>query len=154
MVGAGATFDGRGRKLMTSSATRVEVPLAVILAPASGEDLMLNWWNWRPLVAMLVRAGILPEGEREERCLASFCGGRLSAQEALRAAYYIEALLPTLEPDERVLLDGARTQEPINYHTPISELSHQEIWVSYSVKREVLAKFAEFCRRSGGFEVS
>jgi hypothetical protein len=115
---------------------------------------MINWWNWRPLVALLVRSGILPKGEREERCLANFSGGALSADEALRAAQYVEALLPTMKSEERILLDGTMTEQPINYQSPISELSQQEIWVSYSVKPEVLAMFAAFCRKSGGFEVS
>jgi hypothetical protein len=128
--------------------------LAVLLVPASGEDWMLNWWNWRPLVALLVRSGILPESERAERCLSNFSGGGLSADEALRAASYIEALLPTIQQEQRILLDGKLTEEPINYTKSISELDQQEIWNSYSVKREVLAQFAEFCRRSGGFEVS
>ena len=115
---------------------------------------MINWWNWRPLVAILVRAGILPQGEREERCLLNCCGGSLSADETLKAADHVEALLAALKPTERILLDGNTTERPINYDLSISEMDEQDIWNTYSVKYEVLKMFAEFCRRSGGFEVA
>jgi hypothetical protein len=32
-------------------------------------------------------------------------------------------------------------------------LDEMEIWNHYSVNQDVLRLFAEFCRRSGGFEV-
>src|SRR5262245_36613671 len=128
-------------------------PVAVLLVSASGDDMMINWWNWRPLVALLVRAGILPDGEREERCLANGCGGGLSADEAARAADHVEALLDTMKPNERILLDGDTTDRPVDYQLSISEMDEEDIWNSYSVKSEVLRRFAEFCRRSGGFEV-
>ena len=59
--------------------------MTFILVPASGEDLVINGWNWRPTVALLVRAGILPAGKRAECCSAQGCGGYLSSAEALRA---------------------------------------------------------------------
>ena len=127
--------------------------MAVILVPAAGEDMMINWWNWRPTVAMLVRAGILPAGEREERCLANGCGGCLSASEALRAAEYIESLIADMEPGERVMLDGEITDKPIDYTKSISEWDQADTWNAYSALYDLLTAFAEFCRRSGGFEV-
>lgn len=127
--------------------------MAVILVPTSGEDLMINWWNWRPTVALLVRAGILPAGEREERCLANACGGELSAAEALRAAEHIEGLVAAMKPGQRILFDGEVTEKPIDYSKPISEWNEADRWNNYSAQYEVLKRFAAYCRRSGGFQV-
>ena len=115
--------------------------------------MMINWWNWRPTVALLVRAGVLPAGEREERCLANGCGGCLSASEAVSAADYLEALVAGIGPGRRVLLDGEVTERPIDYTKPISEWDQADSWNNYSARYEVLKDFAAFCRRSGGFEV-
>ncbi len=70
--------------------------------------MTINWWNWRSTVAILVRAGILPTGEREERCLANGCGGFLSASEAMRAAEHIDDLISGMEPSQRVGWRGDR----------------------------------------------
>ena len=127
--------------------------MAVILAPASGEDMMINWWNWRPTVALLVRAGILPVGEREERCLGNGCGGQLSESEALLAAEHIEALVASMNEHQRILFDGEVTGKPKDYGKPISEWDEADSWNNYSAQYDVLKNFAAFCRRSGGFEV-
>jgi hypothetical protein len=115
--------------------------------------MMINWWIWRPAVAILVRAGILPPGEREVRCLANGCGGCLSASEASRAAEHIEALVAGMKPGQRVLLDGEVTDKPIDYSKAISEWDQADRWNNYSAQYELLKDFAAFCRRSGGFEV-
>jgi hypothetical protein len=128
--------------------------LAVILKPASGgEDLAINWWNWRPAVALLVRAAVVPPGEREDRCLANGAGGHLSEAEACAAAEYMEGLLARMRTTERLMLDGSMTDRPIKWDVPVSEWDQQEINERYSATYDVLKMIAEFCRRSGGFEV-
>ena len=127
--------------------------MAVILEPMSGNDLMINWWNWRPTVALLVRAGILPDGERAERCLGNGYGGHLSENEALRAAEYLDTLLTTMKSDQRILFDGAVTNQPIDFEKPISDWDEAETWNHYSAQYDVLKTVADFCRRSGGFVV-
>ena len=127
--------------------------LAVILVSAIGEDMMINWWNWRPIVAMLVRAGILPAGEREERCLANGCGGCLSEAESLHAAEYVESFVAGMKPGQRVLFNGEVTAKPIDYTKPVSEWDQADTWNNYSAQYDLLKNFAAFCRRSRGFEV-
>ncbi len=128
--------------------------MAFILEPASGgQDLMINGWNWRPLVAILVRVQILPTDERAERCLANGCGGYLCESEAKRAADYIDALLVRMTPIQRILYDGTVSDAPLDYKKPISEWDECDTWHHYSVKYDVLKMFAEFCRQSGGFDV-
>src|SRR5437660_37833 len=108
--------------------------MTFILVPASGEDLVINGWNWRPTVALLVRAGILPAGKRAECCSAQGCGGYLSSAEALRAAEHIEGLLAAMKPDERIRFDGAITEKPIDYQKPIVEWDEAETQDRYSVR--------------------
>ena len=127
--------------------------MAVILVSASGEELMINWWNWRPTVALLVRGGILAAGEREERCLANGCGGHLSALQACRAADLVEDLVAAMMPGQRMLFDGEVTEAPKEYGKPVSEWDEADTRNAYSAQYEVLKLFAAFCRRSGGFEV-
>jgi hypothetical protein len=87
---------------------------------------MINWWNWRPIVALLVRAEILPAGEREERCSANGCGGCLSDDEARRAADYLETLIAGMRPGERLLHDGGVTSQPKDYALPVSAWDDEE----------------------------
>ena len=116
--------------------------------------MTINWWNWRPIVALLVRAGILPAGEREECCLGNGCGGGLSASEALRAAEHIEGRVDAMKPDQRILFDGGVTEKPIDYGKSISELNDADVWNSYSARYEVLKQFAVFCRAPAGSRFS
>jgi hypothetical protein len=128
--------------------------LAVILkATSGGEDLMINAWNWRPTVALLVREGIIPPGEREERCLSSGCGGRLSAAEAFSAAECIDGFLAAMQLGHRLRVDGTVTDRPINRQLPISDWDDREVQERYSIGYDVLKMIAVFCRHSGGFVV-
>jgi len=127
--------------------------MGFILEPKSGEDLMINGWNWRPTMAIIERAGILPSGERCERCLGNGCGGYFSEQEALLAADHIDTLLGTLNPNDRVLFDGEVTHSPIDFQKPVSEWDESDTKNHYSARYAVLKLFAEFCRSSGGFIV-
>ncbi|HJT35387.1 MAG TPA: hypothetical protein VJ783_25400 [Pirellulales bacterium] len=127
--------------------------MTFILVPASGEDIVINGWNWRPIVAALVRAGILTVGERQERCLAQGCGGYITASEALQAAEHIDALICGMQPNQRLLRDGELTDKVIDYNLPISDWDDAETWQRYSARHDVLKEFAAFCRRSGGFDV-
>ncbi|HZN33150.1 MAG TPA: hypothetical protein VFB80_05000 [Pirellulaceae bacterium] len=126
--------------------------MAVILVPASGDDLTINWWNWRPTVALLVRAGVLPPGERADRCESNGCGGYLSATEAIQAADHIESLVARMATNERLLSRGEIVAVPES-DKPVSEWTEEEAYQRYAARRELLVPFADFCRRSGGFQV-
>ena len=128
--------------------------MTAILKPSNGEDLRVNWWKWRPTVSLLGRAGILPAGERTERCLANGCGGYLTDDEAQRAADHVDSLLAELAPDERILMDGERTaEERRTTRVPISQWNDEDVRQVYSADRPWLAQFSAFCRRSRGFTV-
>ena len=128
--------------------------MTAILKPHTGDDLVVNWWKWRPTVAALVRAGILPEGERSERCLANGCGGYLTQQEAKVAAKYIGSLLEQMRPHERIMLEGGMTSnERRTLHMPVTEWNENDRQEIYSGDTAWLATFRDFCSRSGGFTV-
>ena len=106
------------------------------------------------MVGLLVRAGIVPEGERAERCLANGCGGYLSMEEATLAAAHAQELLTRLAPAERMRADATATaSERRTHNTPVTEWNDDDVREIYAVGREWLADFSDFCRRSGGFTV-
>ena len=127
--------------------------MGVILRPNQGEDIFVNWFTWRPTVAMLVRTGVLRESKRSELCLASGSGGYLSEDEAMQAAEVLAELLEVMEPGSRILLDGTEVDTPKDYALPISEWDDEELQNHYSADYAWLGEFMEFCSCSGGFEV-
>jgi hypothetical protein len=131
--------------------------MGVFLQPNSGGDddaIKINWWHWRPTVAILERAGILPPGERTERCLENGCGGYLTSDEALRAAVHVDALVERLGPEERILLDGEKsTKERATLRKSVGEWDDEDLRQVYGADADWLGRFARFCRSSGGFTV-
>jgi len=100
--------------------------LSVILEPKIGDELQINWFNWRPTVGLLVKAGILPTGERQERCLANRCRGYFSKSEAMRAAKFLENLIAEMQPNDRILMDGTTTNVPKDNEFPVSDWDERE----------------------------
>jgi hypothetical protein len=120
--------------------------VTVILVPVNDvEDVVINWWNWRPTVALLLRAGAISV-EQAERLHAAMGATTVSGAEAIKMADVVEQLLATLPTSEnRVLLDGTVTNSP-----PKSRGIPVE-WDWYGAGKPWLERFAAFCRRSGGF---
>jgi hypothetical protein len=129
--------------------------MSFILADLADDqhDIQINGWNWRPTVALLVEAGILPTGERAEDCLAQGCGGYFTKEEATRTAEFLKGVVASMKPGERVMFDGSIRDKPKNYDLPITEWDEQEAWDHYSASYEWLQMFIDFCSRSGGFKV-
>jgi hypothetical protein len=127
--------------------------MTVILETADGETMQINWFGWRPTVALLVRGGILPDGERAERCLNNGCGGILTSEEAEHAADFIATVISKMAANQRMLLDGETTNKPKDNSLPISQWDDEEAWNHYSTSVQLLSRFASFCRGSGGFTV-
>lgn len=119
----------------------------------ASDFFLINGWNWRPTVALLEREGVIPNGERAERCLANGCGGFLSSYEAIHAADVLDKLVANLDANQRVLHDGSLTDKPIDYDKPISEWTEDDTYNHYSAKYDALRAFAKFCRDSDGFIV-
>ena len=43
--------------------------MGVILVAVNGGDVQVNWWNWRPTLELLVRAGVVTSEEAVLRTL-------------------------------------------------------------------------------------
>jgi hypothetical protein len=127
--------------------------MSVILEAKEGDELQVAAWRWRPTVSLLARAGVLPAGERTERCMAGGCGGFITAEEAAHAATQVAEVLKSLAPGERVLFDGQRTTAPRDRSKPAAEWTDDDARLVYSMDRDWLERFLAFCQRSGGFKV-
>jgi hypothetical protein len=114
--------------------------------------MQINFWNWRPTVALLVQGGVIPDGERRLG-FENGWGEGLSDSEALNAATFIETIAATMKPGQRVFGSGEITDKPKDYSIPVSEWDEAEWQNRYSADYELLRTFAEFCRQSGGFKV-
>jgi hypothetical protein len=124
--------------------------MTFILVPLHADpndDLQVNAWNWRPTLELVSRAGLLDD-EAVERASAQGAGGRVTAEQALRIAEFLDRYLGDLTPGQRVRSDGTVTSEPKNYQLD------QEPRELYSATYEWLSQFRDFCRTSGGFTVA
>jgi hypothetical protein len=122
--------------------------MTFILVPLrASDDLQINAWNWRPTLELLYRVRLLDD-EAVERAAAQGAGGRVTAEQALRIAEFLDRYLADLTPGQRVRTDGTVTSEP-----KTSRLD-QEPRELYAATYEWLARFRDFCRASGGFTVA
>ena len=128
--------------------------MSFILVPKRGEDVQVNAWNWRPTILLLLEEGVISE-EQYERMGAQGVGGETDAELAVRIAEAIERKLKLMRPRERMRGDLTVTAEPKNNWVFTPETQPEEIDATdiYSATYEWLTQFADFCRRSGGFEV-
>lgn len=123
--------------------------MTFILVPLYAEgndDLQINGWNWRPTLELLYRARMLDD-EAVQRASAQGAGGRVTAEQAVRIAEFLDRYLADLTPGQRVRYDGTVTGEP-----KTNQLD-QESRDLYSATYEWLSRFRDFCRTSGGFTV-
>lgn len=113
----------------------------------ASDDLQINAWNWRPTLALLYRARLLDD-EALERASAQGAGGRVTAEQALRIAEFLDRYLADLAPGQRVRSDGTVTSELKTYQLD------QDPRELYSATYEWLSQFRDFCRTGGGFTVA
>lgn len=112
-------------------------------------DLTISSWHWRTIVEAVRDLAILPDATLD--ALHKPEAGALSGEEARAVARALrERLLPTLAPDERLLLNGARTKEPDDQ---VFHRAREEQWRNYSTDLATLSRFADFCDASGGFSL-
>lgn len=112
-------------------------------------DLQINGWNWRPVLAFLRNANLIDD-EQFERMGANGCGGRLTAQQAHKAAEFLRwDILPQLKDDERMHVDGQVSAMP-DKPQPIHSTSAYEL---YAARKSCIEAFVSFCKTSKGFEV-
>jgi hypothetical protein len=128
--------------------------MSFVLVPKLGEDLQINAWNWRPTLELLRRQNLISD-EDYERMGTQGAGGQVDAGLACRIAEVVERKFALMKAGERMLADLTVTAKPktdwiLTAETKLNEVEAPEM---YSASYDWLVLFAEFCRRSGGFEI-
>jgi len=79
------------------------------------------------------------------------CGMEVTKEEARSVALFLERkILPSLQPGERIMLDGTTTNVPDDgtfYREP------SELFKNYGASDEWLRLFANFCQECNGFDI-
>jgi hypothetical protein len=125
--------------------------MSVILVDLADDkhDVQINWWNWRPILALLREAELI-NNEQFERMGANGCGGQLTRAEAMEAAGFLRrAIMPRMHDEERVHANGEVSTVP-KESRPVSGLSSHEL---YAATKSSIERFASFCESSQGFDV-
>jgi len=73
----------------------------------------------------------------------------VTAEEAEAVAAFLTGHLASLQPHQRVLLDGSVTDEPDDHRFHSDDLGR-----NYSATRSWLVQLRDFCLVSGGFDVT
>lgn len=121
--------------------------MAFALEPVVGDSLWVNAWNWHPTIELLVRAGVFTS-ERADP-LHYNCGGDVTEVEAVKVGEFLTWYLASIAAGNRLLIDGTVTSE-----TDTGELFRGSDWQkNYSVTKEWLEKFRDFCMSCQGFSV-
>ncbi len=110
----------------------------------------VNFWHYRALVESLRLLEVLPSSKIDS-LHEPWCSNGLTSTEARIVAAAIRTkLLPRLDDDARLLLDGTVTKTPDDgeFHRDIENF-HK----NYSTNRRVLEMFAQCCEICNGFEV-
>ncbi len=104
-----------------------------------------SWWQWRP-TAELIRSLGLFDGKRLDHLSDGF--GEFTQDEAQQMADALERqVLPGLQPNQRILLDGTATAEPDDgTFYRVSEEQRR----NYSADYDWLVRFVAFCKEAGG----
>ena len=107
-------------------------------------DLQISGWNWKPIVAIIQRSNLIPEGKIFH---LTYQGSivRIDEEEAQALAVHFKELLGRVPLDGRVLGDGSITTETF-------EQLHER-GEPYSVARTCIEQMADFCGGCKGFRI-
>jgi hypothetical protein len=121
--------------------------MTVILMPREGEDLQVNWWNWRPTLELFRAHSVLDE-VKIEMMGANGTGVEATEAEATFIADFLNSYVERLGPNGRVRLDLTITDEPDTF-----ELFRNDPENNYSATVDWLRSLQRFCLTSKGFKV-
>jgi hypothetical protein len=123
--------------------------VTVILVTKEGEDLQVNWWNWRPTLELLRSYSVLDEVTIEMMGVNG-TGIQVTGEEALRIAAFLESYVKQLRPNDRVQLDLTISDEA---HRIEMRVPDPDFEMHYGATRSWLERLGGFCRSSKGFSV-
>ncbi|MBW4537207.1 MAG: hypothetical protein KME09_25050 [Pleurocapsa minor HA4230-MV1] len=110
----------------------------------------VNFWNYRTIVEVIRSLRLLSD-ERVDRLQEPFTGAGLTKDEiSLVTTELRSQVLPCLEDDERLLLDGTKTKTSDD---GTFYKSDEDRIKNYSINKAVLIQFIEAIENCNGFEV-
>lgn len=113
-------------------------------------EFAINVWKWKAAVAVIRDLDIINGGTvRQMGYNAS--GVKIDIDEAHLIGEKIrDVVLPKLEPNKRIYADGTITDLPDD---GVIYRDEEDQWRNYSVDRDWLKDFSDFCLRSKGFQI-
>src|SRR4030095_1241083 len=113
-------------------------------------EFTANVWNWKAALEIIKSLDIMSEGKvRQMGYNATGMKVDVDDAHAIGAAIR-QSVLPRLSPDGRMFADSRVTDEPDDMTLHRDD---DDQWKNYSVTREWLNDFADFCLRSKGFQI-
>ena len=109
-----------------------------------------NVWNWKAALELIKGLDIVSENKVRQMGYNAM-GVKVDPEDAhLIGQKFRDEILPKLEPDKRMFADGTVTDEPDDGTIYRDE---DEQWKNYSIDRNWVADFSDFCLRSKGFQI-
>jgi hypothetical protein len=109
-----------------------------------------NVWNWKAALEVIKRFDIVSENKVRQMGYNAM-GVKVDPEDAhLIGQKFRDEILPKLEPDKRMFSDGTITDEPDD-GTIYRDDDDQ--WKNYSISRDWVQDFSDFCLRSKGFQI-
>ena len=113
-------------------------------------EFSANVWNWKAALEVIKSLDIISESTVRQMSYNAM-GVKVDVEDAHLIGEKIRGeVLPRLEPNKRIFLDGTVTDEPDDM-TLFKDDDEQ--WKNYSVGYEWLKDFSDFCLRSKGFQI-
>ena len=109
-----------------------------------------NVWNWKAALEIIKSLDIVSEGKIRQMAYNG-TGVKVEIDDAHAIGEAIRnSVLPKLSPEARMFADLRITDEPDDMTLHRDD---DEQWKNYSVTRDWLSEFSEFCIRSKGFQI-
>ncbi len=121
-----------------------------ILKFHDGADLQINVWNWRPTVALIANAGIVPV-DQAELLMVNGIGASVTDEQALAISRLLAGRTASMHQGDRLQLDGTIVQGPKDLSLDFSP--HADWSQHYAATYEWLVKLQSACARGNGFKV-
>jgi hypothetical protein len=109
-----------------------------------------NVWNWKAALEIIKSLDIISEGKIRQMSYNG-TGVKVDIDDAHAIGEAIrKSVLPKLTPEARMFADLRITDEPDDMTLHRDD---DEQWKNFSVTRDWLNEFSEFCLRSKGFQI-
>ena len=117
---------------------------------SEGFEFNANVWNWKAALDVIKELDILSENKIRQMGYNAM-GVKVDIDDAhLIGQKFRDEVLPKLEGGKRMFADGTVTDEPDDGTIYRDD---DEQWKNYSISRDWVKDFSDFCLRSKGFQI-